>query len=65
MPFSPAKLRDLRTARRMSQTQLAQAAGLRQPAVARLEAGRIANPTIATLERLAAALRIKPAELLE
>lgn len=65
MPLSHIKLRDLRAARRLTQEQLAREAGIRQPALARLEAGRIANPTLATLERLAAALRVKPAELME
>ncbi|WP_327244938.1 helix-turn-helix domain-containing protein [Streptomyces sp. NBC_01320] len=42
----------------MTQAQLAQAAGLRQPAVARFEAGGT-MPTLPLLERLAGALGLR------
>ncbi|MQA85873.1 MAG: helix-turn-helix domain-containing protein [Streptosporangiales bacterium] len=42
----------------MTQAQLAKAAGLKQPAVARFEAGGT-TPTIPTLERIAAALALR------
>ncbi|WP_156724993.1 helix-turn-helix domain-containing protein [Streptomyces apocyni] len=49
------EVRERREALGMTQAQLAQAAGLQQPAVARFEAGGT-MPTLPLLERLAAAL---------
>lgn len=51
-------VRDLREQRGWSQTQLAQAAGMTQSAVARLEAGGTV-PTLAVLERIAQALDVE------
>ena len=39
-----------------SQTELAEAAGVKQPMIARLEAGRVKNPGILTIAKLANAL---------
>lgn len=50
-----ASVRRLREAKGLTQKQLAVAAGMTQPAVARFEAGGTV-PTIPILERLAAAL---------
>lgn len=50
-----ASVRTLREAKCLTQQQLASAAGMTQPAVARFEAGGTV-PTIQVLERLAAAL---------
>jgi ribosome-binding protein aMBF1 (putative translation factor) len=50
-------VRDLREHRGWSQSQLAQAAGMTQSAVARFEAGGTV-PTLPILERLAAALDV-------
>lgn len=50
-------VRDLRERRGWSQTQLAQAAGMTQSAVARFEAGGTV-PTLPVLERLAHALDV-------
>ena len=50
-----AAVRDLRTAREWSQTDLASAAGMTQSAVVRFEAGGTV-PTLAVLERIATAL---------
>ncbi len=50
-------VRELREQRGWSQTQLAKAAGMTQSAVARFEAGGTV-PTLAVLERLAAALEV-------
>lgn len=49
-----ATLASLRATTGLSQRDLARLAGMSQPAIARLEAGR-ATPTLATLERLARA----------
>ena len=48
-------VREMRETREWTQTQLAEAAGMTQPAVARFEAGGTV-PTIPVLERLAHAL---------
>jgi ribosome-binding protein aMBF1 (putative translation factor) len=53
-----AAVRGLREERGWSQTQLAQAAGMTQSAVARFEAGGTV-PTLPVLERLAHALDVK------
>ncbi|WP_425474162.1 helix-turn-helix domain-containing protein [Saccharopolyspora dendranthemae] len=50
--------RELREERAWTQTQLAEAAGMSQPAVARFEAGGTV-PTIPILERLARALDVE------
>jgi ribosome-binding protein aMBF1 (putative translation factor) len=50
-------VRELRERRGWSQTQLAKASGMTQSAVARFEAGGTV-PTLAVLERLAAALGV-------
>lgn len=50
-------VRELRERRGWSQTQLAKASGMTQSAVARFEAGGTV-PTLAVLERLAAALEV-------
>ncbi|QXE36347.1 helix-turn-helix domain-containing protein [Streptomyces sp. GMY02] len=51
-------VRERREALGMTQAQLAEAAGLRQPAVARFEAGGT-MPTLPLLERIAAALHLR------
>ena len=48
----------------LSQSELARRAGLDRVHVARLEAGRSANPTVDTLYRLALALDCRPSDLL-
>jgi HTH-type transcriptional regulator/antitoxin HipB len=53
-----AKIRQRREELGLTQQQLAEAAGLRQPAVARFEAGGT-MPTILMLERYAHALRLR------
>lgn len=50
------RLKALRTQRQWSQQQLAQAAKLTQPDVSRIELGRIQQPRLAVLRRLAEAL---------
>jgi transcriptional regulator with XRE-family HTH domain len=59
---SPAELgkqlRALREAQHLSQAELARRMGSTQPAIARLEAGRVA-PSLDTLDRAAAALGVE------
>lgn len=50
------KIADLRTRRRISQSQLAARVGVSQPMIAKLESGRFQNMTIRTLVRTAGAL---------
>jgi len=52
------RVRGLREAKGMSQSELARRIGSTQPAVARLEAGGVA-PRLETLERIAAALEME------
>ena len=57
-------IRALRERRRMTQEELARAAGLSRGYLARLETAR-QDPTLSTLEKLAKALRVNVARLLE
>ena len=52
------QLRTLREAQHLSQAELARRMGSTQPAIARLEAGRVA-PSLDTLDRAAAALGVE------
>ena len=56
-------LRHLRTSRALTQAELAARAGVRRSTIARLEGGREAR--MHTLSRLAKALGVEPAELLQ
>lgn len=58
-----ANLRQLREARAFSQAQIAKIAGIPRPTWASLESGS-ANPTLAVLTRVAAALQVRLDELL-
>ena len=54
-----ASLIELRRQRGLSQEELAQAVGTRQPAIARIESGRYRGMSVATLEKLAKALKAR------
>ena len=58
------RLKQLRERRGLSQAALAEKAHLSRPFIARLETSR-QDPTLSTLEKLAKALRVKVARLLE
>jgi transcriptional regulator with XRE-family HTH domain len=58
------RLRDWRTKRKLSQRALADASGVSREYIARLELGQH-DPTVSTLEKLARALRVPVARLLE
>lgn len=58
------KLRARRLEVGMTQAQLAEAVGMHQPHIADLERG-VASPTLATIAKIAAALRMHPDELLK
>jgi transcriptional regulator with XRE-family HTH domain len=55
-------IRQLREARRLTQAQVATAAGIPRPTLANLESGE-ANPTLVVLTRVAAALQVSLEEL--
>jgi transcriptional regulator with XRE-family HTH domain len=59
-----ARLREVRTARGMSQEELAFAAKLHRTYVGGIERGT-RNPSLSNVVRLAKALRMTPSELLE
>jgi transcriptional regulator with XRE-family HTH domain len=61
MPTLP-NLRALRESRALTQADLAKLCGTRQPAIARLEAGRPSR--ISTIRKLARVLRCRPADLI-
>jgi DNA-binding Xre family transcriptional regulator len=51
-------------ARGLSQLRLAEAAGVRQATISGLETGKIQRIELPMLDRIAAALRVEPGELL-
>lgn len=53
----------LREHRHWSQADLARRSGLKSGQISMIEAGLKDNPTLATVQRLAAALEVSPAEL--
>lgn len=57
-------LKEARKAAGLSQEEFARKSGLGRTQVVRLESGR-ANPTLGTMIRIAAALGLRPAELLK
>lgn len=62
-PFG-LKLKELRLAAGLTQKLLADAVGLQQPQVAAFENSPSANPTISTVQKLAAAIGCKVADLI-
>ena len=58
-----ARLKQLRQARKLTQEQLAEAAGLSYKFVGEIERG-VGNPTLSTLESLATALQVTVPDLL-
>ena len=58
-------LKALRTARGLTQVQLAKKMKMNQTYIAQLESGTENNPTLDTLKRLAKALRCTVAELVK
>ena len=57
-------LRQLRTAKHLTQAELAQAAKLSRPYISMLEAGQKKNLSLPALKRLARALGVPPSALL-
>lgn len=62
--FSPSRLAYVRLGRDLSQPQLAEAAGVKLGTLRALEQGRIADPGVATVARLAKALDVPTEQLL-
>ena len=62
--FDPARLRELRERRVMTQRELAVAASVRQGTIADIEAGKH-KPRPTTIRRLAKVLGVQPEDLLE
>ena len=59
------KLKNLRERRFISREELAEKVGSHRDHIGRLERGEIANPRITTIRKLADALGVDPAELVE
>jgi len=66
-PSTPTRLRlaEIRTARHLTQLQLAQLAGVRQAAISDIESGKRKRLDLDILERLAVALGVEPGEMFE
>jgi transcriptional regulator with XRE-family HTH domain len=64
MPLDTAKVATLRQAKGLSQAQAAALLGTSRQYWSQLEAAQIPNPSISTLEQLASALGVQPADLL-
>jgi transcriptional regulator with XRE-family HTH domain len=60
-----AKLKSLRERRFISREELADKVGSHRDHIGRLERGEVANPRISTIRKLAEALEVDPAELIE
>ncbi len=58
------RLRELRTAKRLTQVQLAKLCGMPQSTISRVESGSTTGVDFETLDRLAAALGVHPSELI-
>jgi transcriptional regulator with XRE-family HTH domain len=63
--ISGEKLRGVRDRRLLSQRELAERAGLSPTTILKLEAGRVEDPHPRTVRKLAQALEVDPAELVE
>lgn len=59
------KVRKARQARDMTQAEVARLCGMEKETISRFENGERDNITLDTLDRLASALQVKPAELLK
>lgn len=59
------KVKSLRKNRDMSAVELSKLSGLSQPFISDMEAGRRANPTADTLEKLSKALRVAPSYFID
>ena len=57
-------LRELRTAKGLTQVQLAELCGMPQSTISRIESGSTTGVDFETLDRLAAALGVHPSELI-
>lgn len=64
MPLDPAKLKARRERLALTQQAVADAAGMSQPAYARIESGRRCDPKLSTAQAVARALRCPLAKLL-
>lgn len=58
------RIKELRKARGLTQTELAERAGVSQQYIARLEKGNVKSPNLLNGLRLAAALGVEPEELI-
>lgn len=65
--MSPARLRlqELRAARNLTQSALAEAAGVRRATIVEIEGGKASRVSLDVLERLAVALGVDPGDLFE
>jgi transcriptional regulator with XRE-family HTH domain len=58
-------LKEIRTAKKMTQIELAEASGIKQATISDIETGDIKNPGIETIRKLAKALNVKIQKLID
>lgn len=58
-------LKEIRTAKKMTQNELAEASGIKQATISDIETGDIKNPGIETIKKLAKALNVKIQKLID
>ncbi len=59
------KVKKARQDRKMTQVEIADLCNMEKETISRFESGERSNITLETLDRLAKALKVKPAELLK
>ena len=59
------KLKDMRKEKRLTQCQLAEYVGVSQAYICALESGRRTNPSLDIIKKIAAALGVQTAKVLE
>lgn len=64
MPFDHAQIKPLLAARNLTIREAAKLMEIREQELSAIASGRRENPTLATLEKLASVLKIKPAKLI-
>jgi len=63
--LKPREIRRLRTVNSQTQEQAAKLADMRTERWSKIEVGKLTNITLDTLDNIAKALKVKPAELLK
>ncbi len=65
MPLNPQKIITLMEAKQITRAELARRTGIKAPHITRLLSGERSDPTLSTVERVAAALRCSISRLID